>query len=338
MNKFVRNLLTEWRKLSLPFEDETFIVAVSGGADSVSLLLALDDLRKRKKLKLRFVIAHYNHDLRGKESESDAEFVKNLAEKLDYEFTIGKGKIDKKGNLEQNARLARYKFLLAAAENFHAHGILTAHTINDQAETFLLNLIRGSGVSGLSAMRAVNPNFNLQDKNHSFESSIKLVRPLLNWANREDNEKYCHENKIEFCRDAMNEDLNFKRVRVRKILLPLLKEFNPKIIETLATTSRLLQTDHDVSELTEFHKPERNKDSLSLKNLINLSKQTLYEVLRDWLKANLGNLRQIEQKHIEATERLIKSRKSGRIVELPNNISVVKANGKIHLEERKVEK
>src|SRR5215218_8891270 len=142
MHKFVRNLLTEWRKLDLPFEGETFIVAVSGGADSVSLAIALDDLRTRKKLNSRFVIAHFNHDLRGAESERDAEFVKNLADKFDFELAYKKGKVLKAGNLEQNARIARYEFLMETALNTDACGILTAHTINDQAETFLLNLIR----------------------------------------------------------------------------------------------------------------------------------------------------------------------------------------------------
>src|SRR5215204_3454743 len=144
MHKFVRNLLTEWRKLDLPFDGETFIVAVSGGADSVGLAIALDDLKKRKKLDLRFVIAHFNHDLRGEESEKDAEFVKKLFQKFNFELAYRKGKISKAGNLEQNARIARYEFLTETAENLHAYGILTAHTINDQAETFLINLIRGS--------------------------------------------------------------------------------------------------------------------------------------------------------------------------------------------------
>ncbi|HVE56598.1 MAG TPA: ATP-binding protein, partial [Pyrinomonadaceae bacterium] len=81
MHKFVRNLLTEWRKLNLPFDDKTFVVAVSGGADSVSLAIALNDLKTRKKLNLRFVVAHFDHQIRGEESIKDAEFVKNLAEK-----------------------------------------------------------------------------------------------------------------------------------------------------------------------------------------------------------------------------------------------------------------
>ncbi len=104
MNQFAKNLLTEWRKLELPFADETFVVAVSGGADSVSLLLALRELKKLKKLNLRFVVAHFNHDLRGEESEADAEFVKNLTTEFDFELALGKGKISQEKEISNKTR------------------------------------------------------------------------------------------------------------------------------------------------------------------------------------------------------------------------------------------
>ena len=144
MDNFTRQLLTEWRKLELPFADKTVIIAISGGADSVSLALALHDLKVRNKLDLRFILAHFNHHLRGEESKRDEEFVKNLAEKFGFELIIGKGEISKNENLEQSARKARYDFLTETAENLKVFAVLTAHTLNDQAETFLINLIRGS--------------------------------------------------------------------------------------------------------------------------------------------------------------------------------------------------
>ena len=251
MQNFVRNLLTEWRKLKLPFDDETVIAAISGGADSVSLLLALHELRERKKLNLRFVVAHFNHHLRGDESDEDERFVKSLAGRFGFELALGKGEIvHEAGNLEQNARESRYKFLAETAENLDAPFVLTAHTLNDQAETFLFNLLRGSGLDGLGGMK---PQRSLEWKVKSKESaespianrqsSIQLVRPLLNWAKREDTENFCHLNEVEFRYDSMNEDLKFNRVRIRKVLLPLLKDFNPKIVETLAKTAELLRAD-----------------------------------------------------------------------------------------------
>ena len=344
MHKFVRNLLTEWRKLELPFGGETFVVAVSGGADSVSLAVALDDLRQRKKLNLRFVIAHFNHDLRGEESEMDAVFVKELAQKLNFESALRKGKISKQGNLEQNARLARYEFLTEIARQSNAYGILTAHTINDQAETFLLNLIRGSGIAGLSAMKPVITNYELQITNskqkskiQNLKSEIALVRPLLNWATRKDTENFCLENRIGFRIDAMNEDLNYKRVKVRKILLPMLKELNPKIVETLARTANLLQTENENLGKTEDRNPKTGDRFLILNDLKTISKSTLYKILREWLETNRGNLRRIDLKHIEAIERLVFSRKSGKVVELSAGESVLKEGGKLFFRTKNIE-
>ncbi len=341
MHDFVRNLLTEWRKLDLPFENAAFVAAVSGGADSVSLLIALYELRKLKKLNLRFIIAHYNHDLRGEESEKDEQFVKNLAGEFGFELVLGKGKISQEGNLEQNARLARYEFLTQTAENLHAQGVLTAHTLNDQAETFLINLIRGSGLEGLGGMKAVrslksqvpSPMPEDESKIQNPKSKILLIRPLLNWAKREDTENFCRLSEIEFRYDAMNEDLAFRRVRVRKVLLPLLEDFNPKIVETLAKTANLLREEAELLDAATMGRGDAEilteGAEIRLRDLKELSKPNLYRVLREWLKTNRGDLRGLETKHIKAIESLIFSRKSGKTIELPNKETVVKQNGNL---------
>ena len=382
MQKFVRNLLTEWRKLELPFADATFVAAISGGADSVSLLLALHELKKLEKLNLRFVIAHFNHNLRGEDSDADEQFVKNLASQFGYELALGKSETRfETGNLEQNARDARYEFLLETAANLDAYAVLTAHTLNDQAETFLFNLIRGSGIEGLGGIkprRSLKPadfgfrttedfgfqaeeqSPNTEDRIKNHKSEIELVRPLVNWAKREDTENFCLLNKIEFRYDAMNEDLKYKRVRIRKVLLPLLKDFNPKIVETLAQTARLLREDalalDAVTERSDAEKKpvtcdfERDTDeerrpktedqikNLPLKGLKDIFPSVRRTVLRDWLKENRGNLRRLELKHIESIEKLIFSRKSGRTVELPGGEIVSKKDGKLHFQKTKVEK
>ncbi len=360
MHNFVRNLLTEWRKLGLPFADETFVIAVSGGADSVSLLLALHELKELKKFKLRFVIAHFNHDLRGAESAKDVKFVRDLTTKFNLEFVYKiqnpKSKIqNQRGNLEQNARIARYAFLTEIAENLHAFGILTAHTQTDQAETFLLNLIRGSGLDGLGGMspksKVQSPKSKSQIPDYRFQipdseekskiqnpkSKIQLVRPLLSWAKREDTENFCRLNEVEFCSDPMNEDLAFKRVRIRKILLPMLQDFNPKIIETLANTASLLREDAEFLKSTVENsysfskdKGQKTKDKeQTIKDLKNLFPSMRRQILRDWLKEERGDLRTLDAKHFEAIDRLIFSRKSGKTVELPNGESVIKEKGKL---------
>lgn len=363
MHKFVRALLTEWRKLHLPFADAAFVVGVSGGADSLSLALALAELRNRKKLNLRFVVAHFNHDLRGEESRADEEFVKDFAGKFGFELAFRREKIAAGGNLEQNARRARYEFLLETAANLRADGVLTAHTQNDQAETFLLNLIRGSGLRGLGGMKTVR---NLKSEAQTEEDDlaetlnqteiaestreISLIRPLLNWASRRQTENFCLENKIEFRHDAMNDDLAFKRVRIRKVLLPMLEDFNPKIVETLAKTAHRLQADFDSLEHLAHstsknsgvkHSDERNlpdAQTLETRDLVDLFPSMRRQILRRWLREARGNLRRLESRHFEAIENLISSRRSGKTVELPGGETVTKTRGKLSFENAKVVK
>ncbi len=326
MNKFCRQTITNWRKLSLPIKDETIIVAVSGGADSVSLLSVLCELKKIKKLNLNLIVAHFNHNLRHAESLADAEFVVNFAKKLDCESVLGIGDIEKSGNLEQSARIARYKFLEETAKNFQAFGVLTAHTINDQAETFLMNLIRGSGIEGLSAMNEI--------RKISTESESFLIRPFLSWAKRIETENYCREHNIEFRNDSMNEDLKFSRVRVRKQLIPLLQTFNPKCVETIAKTANLIQ----LSNHEKINSKLSVKDELKLNELLSLNKSTLYATIRTWLNHHRGDLRSIGLKHIEAIERLVFSKKSGKEVELPGSVVIIKNEGLLIFRKQRLKK
>ena len=375
MNNFARNLLTEWRKLGLPFAGKAYVVAISGGADSVSLALAVSELKNIKKLNLRFVLAHFNHNLRGEESFEDEKFVKELAKKLEFELAVGiqspKSKIqNEKGNLEQNARLARYEFLVETAENLNADGILTAHTLNDQAETFLLNLIRGSGLDGLGGMKPIrsresrvesresknDASLDEQSKIQNPKSKIQLVRPLLRWAKREDTENFCLLNEIEFRYDSMNEDLAFRRVRIRKVLLPLLIDFNPKIVETLGKTAELLRedaellaqninsdaADGDAENEPETFFPKDGEDDtidvLLLKDLKDVFPSMRRFVVREWLKKKRGDLRRLSAKHFEAIENLVLSRKSGKLIELPGDEVVFKKDGKLFYKKLELKK
>lgn len=336
----------------MPFADATVVVAVSGGADSLSLLLALDDLRERKKLDLRLVAAHFNHRLRGRESDADEAFVKHIAAERKFELALGHGPIEQDGNLEQNARNARYAFLTETAVGLKAGCVLTAHTINDQAETFLLNLIRGSGVDGLSAMRPIRElpgeeeflregekrrkggeeNLVSESPLLPFSPSLLLVRPLLRWAKREDTENFCRESGVQFRYDTMNEDMSFKRVRVRKMLIPMLREFNPRIVETLAQTAELMRS-VSVTDEKNSQNSQITPDELLIKEIEPLDPAALQETLRSWLKTRRGDLRSISFKHIEAVRQLVQSRKSGRIVELPGFGVVWKENGRLRFEE-----
>ena len=336
MHTFVRSLITEWRKLELPFAGNTIVIAVSGGADSMSLLLAVDDLIKRKKLSHTVIVAHLNHKLRGRQSDADEKFVRSWAGKLGYEFVSRAAKLPVKGNLEQNAREARYNFLSGIAMSTNAFAVLTAHTLNDQAETFLMNLIRGSGPDGLAAMRPIR----------YLENGALLVRPLLSWASRENTENFCRDAGVKYRGDAMNRDEKFTRVRIRKTILPKLAEMNPRIVETLARTAGLLQPGNEKKpgETHGYSAPgddltgDTGSAGLRVADLTSLSRPQLLDGLREWLRESRGNLRGLQLKHIEAIERLVWSQKSGKTVELPGGGRVVKGSGRVVFKKIKVEK
>lgn len=326
---------------------ETIVIAVSGGADSVSLLLAVHDLVERRKIAVRLVAAHFNHKLRGPESEADEQFVRELCIQLNIEFAVGSTALQATGNVEQNARRARYEFLAKTSENLGAYAVLTGHTINDQAETFLLNLVRGSGPDGLCGMKPVRPigdapppqpdgcEPEVDEENPLlFPESTLLARPLLRWAKRRETEGFCGDKGVEYRYDTMNDDTAFRRVRIRKILLPLLEDMNPNIIETLANTATLMQDAVRRSPETTLRVEAKD---LSLGQLISLPQPALYSTLRRWLRFNRGNTRSLQLKHIQAVERLIHSNKSGKTAELPAGGRVVKAGGKLLFEENKVE-
>ncbi len=339
MNRFLREFITEWRRLDLPVEGKTFIVAVSGGADSVSLLLALSELKKKKKLELEFVAAHFNHCLRAEESDKDEKFVKNLSEKLDFKFESAKWKAKKnhtksKDNLEQAARLARYEFLGKTAEKFGAVGVLTGHTMDDQAETFLLRLIRGSGIDGLGAMKAVRKLAEGKD--------ALLIRPLLSWALRSDTEGFCRAEKIKYRSDAMNRDEAFLRVKVRKRVLPLLRDLNPRIVANLSRTAGILQEETQELEkaageiLTEAR--SATKDTIDVKKISTVSAAKRVRALRLWLRELRGDLRRLEMEHFTALERLVLNGTGGKTIELPGGESVTLSKGKLIFRKTKVEK
>ena len=313
MHRFLLGLITEWRKLGLPFSGAKVVAAVSGGADSTALIAALVELRRRKKLKLDIAAAHFDHRLRGAESDADEEFVRSLAESLGVSYICGQMKRPGRANLEQFARRERYAFLEQTADSFGAAFVLTSHTKNDQAETFLINLLRGSGIDGLAAMptiRSIRP-----------DSAVSLVRPMLSWAVREDTEAFCREAGTGFRTDAMNADPRFTRVRVRRELLPLLREFNPKIVDTLARTAGLLAgvPPADVSPLPA---------SPTVRELRGLPHAAAAEALRQWLKEQRGNLNSVTATHIDAVIYLVASTKSGTTAQLPGG-SVVKRRGRI---------
>jgi tRNA(Ile)-lysidine synthase len=323
VSQFPRLLQVEWRKLKLPVSDETIVVGVSGGVDSTALLLALDELKTAGKLYLNICVAHLDHKLR-KTSGRDARWVAELSAKLGYECVVGRSKVAELAranhdNLEQAARQARYAFLERTAKRKSAKYVLTAHTMDDQAETVLLRLMRGSAGAGLGGMEAMRPLGT---------GAIQLVRPLL-WARRIDTEHYCRLRKTPCITDEMNNDLGLSRVRVRQHLLPLMQSFNNRIVEAISRTASQLREDRAVlvndsnallrqaSIAPEASGDETKPPFLDVKVLANEPPALRRRALRQWITAARGSARRLEMVHLLAVEKLLEGNSGGKTVELP---------------------
>jgi tRNA(Ile)-lysidine synthase len=327
ISKFARTILREWRNLKLPLSDAVVIVGVSGGADSVALFLALDELIKAKKLNFRIAVAHLDHRLR-KESGADARWVKELATRLGHEVSIKRvaaKTLARGGNLEQAARIARYKWFGEVAQKRGADLVLTAHTMDDQAETVLLNLLRGSGTDGLGGMDPVR----------ALDGAGKriLARPLVTWAVRRDTESYCRSRGVDFRHDEMNEDEAFARVRVRRQLLPMMQTYNARITEALARTAELLRDDSRALDTAAQRLLELSADSIATRHqlrtdlLADAPPALRRRALRLWLEQRRGDLRRLELVHIRAVEDLLTQNRGGRTIELPGRSTVSRKSG-----------
>lgn len=341
LSRFASRLLVEWKRLALPSADARVIVAVSGGADSVALLLSLDELLAAQRLSVSLTIAHLDHGLRAS-SQWDARWVEDLARRLGYGFELERVYVKERAeiasdNLEQAARRARYEFLARiSAAGGEAQAVLTAHTMDDQAETVLLRLLRGSGAEGLGGMEPVR----LLDS----QSDVLLARPLLGWARRAETVEYCRARKIEFRVDEMNEDEAFARVRVRKRLLPLMQGFNARVVEGLARTAQLLREDaRTLDGLAALLLEEAlagcsaNTPGLSVKILANAPVSLRRRALRLWLAAARGDLRRLEMVHLVAVEGLFAGERGGRVVELPGGTTVSRRRGCLFFHAKRVE-
>ena len=206
------------------------LLAVSGGPDSAALLLILAHLREA--LGLALWVAHFDHGLRRRaQREAERAFVSRLAEELGLPFLFGQGNTrtharQHRLSLEEAARALRYAFLAGEAERLGADSVATGHTANDQAETVLMHIVRGSGLAGIGGMRPRAP-WPFPDY-----PGLVLVRPLLAVSRRQ-SERYCQEEGLSPCLDVTNLLLEPLRNRVRHELLPLLRRYNPRVEQAL---------------------------------------------------------------------------------------------------------
>lgn len=306
---------------SLGMEDASLIVAVSGGQDSLTLLYSMN--RLKAELGLRLHGAHLNHKLRGNASDDDARFVKQTFDELEIDCTIDSTDVyslrQEHGlSLEEAAREARYSFLTEVASSENAKAIVLGHTADDQVETVLMNIIRGTGLTGLSGMQpAANRVVN--------DQSITLVRPMLNVSRIETGE-YCDIVGISPREDDSNQSTEFRRNRIRLELLPQLERYNPSVKNALQRLSRSASA--DVAFLEGLANEawlaavmvQGNTVSIDRKQFSKLNVAIQKRLLRRAIESVKGDLTDIEQAHIDDATRLMFGG-SGKSLNLPEGIT-----------------
>jgi len=296
-------------------DGDTVIIAVSGGADSVALLDILVSLRCPR---LTCIVAHLNHGLRGAESDEDAAFVADLAQRYGLPAEVASVDVREFGrtrrlSLEEAGRVARYEWFDALARSRGARLVALGHHADDQAETFLLRLLRGAGTTGLCGMRPL--------------SAGRYVRPLLSLT-RAEIIAYLKDRGIAYRTDSSNDDTDFLRNRIRHECLPYLATYNPAVSARLNCTAEILAADEEVLEqLTGelFERCSRGSVpaiSLELGELRGALPGMRLRVYRRAVLALKGSLARITGSHLTQIDALAFSAKPGAGLSLPAGVTV----------------
>lgn len=297
------------------------VVALSGGSDSVGLLHLLLEL---KELDLRITAAHYNHRMRGKESERDAKFCRQISKALKIEFEYGEVGDDdysgdkRKGLSEEAARELRYRFLKNVLEKRGADKIATAHTMNDQAETVIMRVIRGSGSRGLAGIPPVNGN---------------IVRPLIK-VTKQEIEAYLKSSHVKWKEDSSNRSLRFRRNRIRLELFPALRDINPGIDQVLSRSAEILRIESefidgcvDRAYGTVVSKQPFGYYVGKVKEYLLCHKAVRLGILRKTFELIKGDIKQISLVHLLTADDMIEKEKASGEAVLPYNVKISKGYG-----------
>jgi len=324
--KKIEQTIKKYKMLSL---NDKVLVAVSGGPDSVALLDLIFQLSSKYHLKLW--IAHFNHKLRGRESDLDQKLVKELAQKYKLKFITAQASPNwwkkQKGSIEEKARELRYQFLLRTAQKIRANKIALGHNEIDQAESFLINLLRGSGALGLSSIPPVRDQF---------------IRPLIE-TTREEIIHYLKVHSLPFRIDRSNFDQRFLRNRIRSQLLPALKSYNPAIVKTIFRTAEILREEEKFLEENAFlafdklAQLEKDKVIFSAQQFLLLPKPIQRRILRLAIAHIKTDLRRISFEHIFQFENLLNSRSRSGKIDLPESVQIQKSYDQIIIQRKKPE-
>jgi len=327
IDRLVANAL---RRAGYSGQRVTLVIAVSGGPDSSALLHSFHRLRGIYDLKLH--VAHLNHDIRGEESDQDANFVAELAQSLELAATIEKEdplayqRKQRVSSFEQATREMRYSFLYRVAQEQDAPAVVVGHTGDDQAETVLEHILRGTGLPGLRGMAEVS---TWPWPPHA--DGVVVLRPLLSAAKRE-TVNYCRELGLNFRQDSDNNLPKFTRNRVRQELLPrLAADYNPAVIDALIRLSHTAALDLDYLErecdrlwpdiaLEETDRYVLKSIRFDRPRLAALHPAMQRHLLRKGFVRILGDARRLEEGHLVSISTLLGQNNSGSSVGLPRGL------------------
>ena len=313
------------KKYNLIENGDKIVIGVSGGPDSITLLNVLLEIKKENVFNFDIVVCHINHMIR-EEANDDEEYVSNFCKKYNIDFYAKRIDIENKAKklkigTEEAGRIVRYNFFNEILGKTSSNKIATAHTANDNAETVLMNIIRGSGTTGLKGIEPKRDN---------------LIRPLIN-CTRNEIEEYCEKNNLKPRIDKTNFENIYTRNKIRNMLIPYIKEnFNPNIIESINRLSDLSKQENEYLE-NETKKAYKNT-LISAKNdeiILDLNKFNLLETV---IKSRLvlytinilfGTRSGIEKKHIEDIIKLCNKNIGNKFL-IPNKkVKILVKNKKI---------
>lgn len=322
-------VLNTINKYNLINDGDRVILGVSGGPDSIAMLNILNDIKNDKNLHMNFdiIVAHVNHMIR-EEAIDDQRFVENFCKKIGVSFyakSIDVQKIanNKKIGTEEAGRNARYEFFDEILEKENANKIAIAHNKNDKIETIIMNMLRGSGITGLKGIEPIKNN--------------KYIRPLIE-CERFEIEEYCAKNGIEPRIDRTNFENVYTRNKVRNIVIPFIKqEFNPNIIQTMDRLSDLVkEEDEYLEKLVEtkyndyVEKEDKVQIIMNLKDFNTEEKVIKSRLLLYTISRLLGTTKGIEKIHIEDIIKLCEKNIGNKYLTPNKNIKILVKNQKIY--------
>lgn len=324
-------VISVMKKYNMLEKGDKVVIGVSGGADSVALLAMLNDLRKEMALTL-FVV-HVNHGIRGNEAKRDEDFVINLCNSMDIQCQVKSYDVPslaKKWSMteEEAGRKVRYDAFNECLEDKQANKIAVAHNLNDQAETVLMRLCRGTGLTGLGGIPPKRDN---------------IIRPLIE-CSRNQIEQWLEEKNIEFCMDSTNMETDYTRNKIRLEILPYLeKEINSKSIQNIVKTAQIVREEDQFIESetetmfkTALYTSTSYEVLLKIDVVLGASRVIQRRLIRKALKTIDKNVKDISFSHIEAVINLMNG-ESGKKINLSQGFFAEKEYNFLRLQKGEAE-